>query len=202
MNPDFTASATTAGALVSTNTFEIPQFQREYASGTRAVRGVLERPSGASLSEPSYFLGLVILTGQGTDRKQVVDGQQRLLSITLLATVLYREAQRNNRTALARRIRGKLLKTVNYETEEVTPRFVLADSVDDSTLRQIIEGAPPSEVAQPEDDGEGNLRANAGCVRLPVTQTAERFVARSVQATRIVGGVSIRAPAVRGVRTP
>ena len=69
---------------------------------------------------------------------------------------MYREAQRNNRTALARRIEGDFLKTVNYETEEVTPRFVLADSVDDSTLRQIIEGAPPSEVAQPEDDGEGN----------------------------------------------
>ena len=32
-----------------------------------------------SLAEDSYFLGLVILTGQNGGRKQVVDGQQRTL---------------------------------------------------------------------------------------------------------------------------
>jgi hypothetical protein len=153
MNPDFTASATTAGKLISTNTFEIPEFQREYAWEKEDYVDFWSDLKN-SVSEPSYFLGLVILTGQGSDRRKVVDGQQRLLSITLLATVLFREAQRIDRSALAARIESDFLKTVNYETEEVTPRFVLADSVDNETFQEILDGHPPAQIRD-DEDGDG-----------------------------------------------
>ena len=154
MNTQFSAAATTAGALISTTLFEVPPFQREYAWTTDEYTEFwndIQR----SLQDDSYFLGLVILTGDSGARKQVVDGQQRLLTISLLATALYREAQKNGRSALAERIRADFLETIDYQTDELTPRIVLADETDNSTFGRIVGGEPVDRASLP--GGEDNL---------------------------------------------
>lgn len=139
MNTEFNASATSAGALISTNLFEVPPFQREYAWGPDEYAEFWDDIS-RSLGDRSYFLGLVILTGEASRRKQVVDGQQRLITITLMASALYREAVANGRNALADRIRADFLQAINYDTDEMEPRILLADAEDNRTLQRIVEG--------------------------------------------------------------
>ncbi|WP_119302847.1 DUF262 domain-containing protein [Dongia deserti] len=118
MQTPLNASASTAGALLSSSTFEVPQFQREYSWEEDEIADFWNDLSN-SLESESYFLGLIILTDQD-GRKHVVDGQQRLITLSLLATAIYFEAQDRGRTALADRIRADFLRSIDYDSDETT----------------------------------------------------------------------------------
>jgi hypothetical protein len=137
MSAPLNASATTVGSLMSGSTFKIPEYQREYAWRRPEVEEFWRDLSHAVTLGP-YFLGLIILTGEDK-RKQVVDGQQRLLSITLLAAALRQAAIKIGRKALADRINSSLLRSLDYATDNVFPRIVLTDSRANKTLQSIID---------------------------------------------------------------
>lgn len=138
MDTPLDAASTTAGALFSGSTFSVPQFQREYAWKKDEVEeffGDLAK----SIHEDSYFLGLIIVTGEGA-RKDIVDGQQRILTITLLASILYHEALRYDRKALADRLRANFLVSIDFQTDQENPRVTLSSEPDDEALQNIIAG--------------------------------------------------------------
>lgn len=62
------ASATSAGSLLSSTTFVVPQYQREFAWTVEEVREFWN-DLHAGLDEGSYFLGLVILTDEASGRR-------------------------------------------------------------------------------------------------------------------------------------
>jgi hypothetical protein len=145
------ASATTAGALISSSTFEIPPYQREYSWSEDEVSEFWDDLRKA-LNEDSYFLGLVILTEEES-RKQVVDGQQRIITLTLLAAALYHEALEGGRKALADRIQADFLRSIDYATDETRPRVVLSDQADNETFQAILTtGKGGKQLVQVESD--------------------------------------------------
>ena len=89
--------------------FEIPFYQRPYAWTTDEVGELLEdllfamkRGSGVP-----YFLGSIVLVkGDGADSK-VIDGQQRLTTLTILLCTLRDLAKGDVRTALDQRVRQR-----------------------------------------------------------------------------------------------
>src|SRR5690606_15383092 len=72
--------------------FLIPDYQRPYSWGVDQAQELLDdlisymRAGGAKLEEmPPYFLGsLVLIKNEYSPRSEVVDGQQRLTTLTLL----------------------------------------------------------------------------------------------------------------------
>ncbi|CAN5923013.1 DUF262 domain-containing protein [soil metagenome] len=147
MQTPLNASASTAGALVSSSTFEVPQFQREYSWEEDEISEFWS-DLRTSIDAESYFLGLVILTDDGK-RKSVVDGQQRLLTLSLLANALYYEALKRGRKALADRIQADFLSSIDYESDETNPRVIMSDEADNSTFQYIIAtGEVPSETLE------------------------------------------------------
>lgn len=130
------ASSSTAGALLSGNTFVVPPFQREYAWQNEVAEFWDDLSQSVGLSD--YFLGLIILTDEGRT-KQVVDGQQRLITLTLLATALYHQALRRDRKALADRIQATFLRSIDYVTDETKARLELANAADNATLQHILQ---------------------------------------------------------------
>lgn len=150
MDTPLDAASTSAGTLFSSSIFHVPQFQREYAWGTDEVEeffGDLAR----SLGDESYFLGLIIVTGRGAS-KDVVDGQQRLLTLTLLATVVLQQARKYERHALADRIEATFLRSINFETDIEVPRITLSSDSDNETLKKIVAGEHPR-----AEGGEGSV---------------------------------------------
>lgn len=137
METPLNATATTAGALISTSTFMVPPYQREYAWESDEIKDFWADLKSA-LGDESYFLGLVILTDQG-GQKQVVDGQQRILTLTMLASAVYHEALRSGRNALADRLRADFLKSIDYETDDIRPRVNLSDERDNETFQRILD---------------------------------------------------------------
>lgn len=136
MDAPLNASSSTAGGLISGSTFEVPPYQREYSWGEDEVREFFEDIQ-RSLDSDSYFLGLIILTDED-GRKKIVDGQQRVVTLTLLASALYHEAKRRGRSALAERLNADFLTSINYDTDGSDPRVVLTDSADNDTLQHIV----------------------------------------------------------------
>lgn len=160
MESPLNASASSAGSMFANSTFEIPPYQREYAWTSDEVSEFWADLEGA-LELDSYFLGLVILTDENGS-KHVVDGQQRILTCTLLAAVLHQEAKRNGRSALAERLRSDFLKSVNYRTDEIVPRVRLTDDRDDATLQALIEEpeALLADMSQVFYDGDESISKN------------------------------------------
>lgn len=131
------ASALQAGALISKSRFVIPQFQREYSWQTdEVVEFWSDLRSSVEIGD--YFLGLIILTEED-GVKNVVDGQQRLVTLTLLATALYYEAKALGRKALADRIEADFLRSIDYDTDEKMPRVFLSDPDDNKTFQTILD---------------------------------------------------------------
>ena len=142
MDTPLNAFASNAGAIFANNTFEIPRFQRSYSWGSDEINDFWTDLQG-SLDAEAYFLGLIILTtpqgDQPAGRKQVVDGQQRIITLSLLANALYHEALRSNRKALADRIQAAFLRSIDYHTDEQVSRVELTDSADNATFQTILE---------------------------------------------------------------
>lgn len=71
--------------------FEIPLYQRPYAWTTEEVDDLLDDLTDAMNrdSEAPYFLGsIVLIKSDGDPKSQVVDGQQRLTTLTMLFCVM------------------------------------------------------------------------------------------------------------------
>jgi hypothetical protein len=106
MSPGFTAEPLTLGRLFSDPySFRVPSFQRPYSWTTKEAGQLLddltlaleEQASAGDDEERGYFLGAMLLTAPvsaGTDdaefvpRHDIVDGQQRLVTLTILLAVL------------------------------------------------------------------------------------------------------------------
>ena len=132
------ASALEAGTLISKSRFMIPSYQRDYSWEVDDVRELWEDLK-ASLDEKSYFLGLIILTRKDdTNVMDVVDGQQRLVTLTLLAKAMHNSAKNMERKALADRIESALLRHLDYETDTKLPRITFSDPDDNLTFRSIL----------------------------------------------------------------
>ena len=88
--------------------FEIPFYQRPYAWEEEEVRELLEDLlNGMNRdSEEPYFLGSVVLIkGEDSPRSEVVDGQQRLTTLTILLCVLRELASETDARQLDQSIR-------------------------------------------------------------------------------------------------
>jgi uncharacterized protein with ParB-like and HNH nuclease domain len=91
--------------LLQTRSFSIDEYQREHKWETHNIQELLsdlqarfegsyrdgDSPPAAS-TYADYFLGSIIVTARG-DKSYLVDGQQRVTSLTLLLIHLYREAK-------------------------------------------------------------------------------------------------------------
>ena len=150
METPLVASATSAGAIFSGSTFTVPAYQREYAWTRDEVMEFWE-DLRSGLEDNEYFLGLVIFTDE-LDRKQVVDGQQRLLTITALVAALFHEATAAGRRALADRLQADFLTAIDYATDAEIPRVSLTDIRDEKTLRSLVAHGKHDTTDLPHDD--------------------------------------------------
>ena len=83
--------------------FEIPLYQRPYAWTTEQVDELLDDLLNALDRDPNspYFLGsIVLIKEEGESTSAVVDGQQRLTTLSMLFCVLRELAQGDAQTEL------------------------------------------------------------------------------------------------------
>jgi len=158
MQTELNASASTAGSLFASSVFQVPPYQREYSWTNDEVREFFNDIQGA-LEQDSYFLGLIIITEEKS-RRQVVDGQQRIVTLTLLAAALFHEATNRGREALADRIKADFLRSINYATDQTDPRVILTDQKDNETLQDILKNGRKAATVKDSEGVSAQIRAS------------------------------------------
>lgn len=147
--------------------FRIPEYQRPYAWGPEQAGQLLEDLTEAmsrSAEEP-YFLGsLVLVKSAGDPRAEVIDGQQRLTTLTILLAVLRDLTESDElRTELAALIMepGKLIQSLPPK-----PRLALRPRDRDffASFVQTTGALPTLLVLKPDalkTDAQRSVQANA-----------------------------------------
>ena len=157
--------------------FEIPFYQRPYAWTTDEVGELLEDLLFAMKrgDDCPYFLGSIVLVkGDGPDSK-VIDGQQRLTTLTILLCTLRDLATRGDvRTALDARVRQRpdpLAGTTEVMRLRLRPRdqdFFRANVQHDGAIPIMLE-SPPRGIT----DSQQRILENARCLQVKLSAQDE-----------------------------
>ena len=136
-----TASRSIEQLFSDLNCFSVPIYQRPYSWSKEGAARLLDDVSTAAgigeehELENDYFLGAILLLDpsmakeqQGQDASgmrelEIVDGQQRLVTLTILAAVL-RDLEANANTSMARRLDG-IVRASQPQNAEPTERLAL-----------------------------------------------------------------------------
>jgi hypothetical protein len=118
-------------AISRRSRLRVPVNQREYKWEKEHVVDLLQDfTKSIRGNRESYFLGTVVLTGADHEVPQIVDGQQRLATTTILLAALRDYLyERDKNDILLQHIENQLLFSIVPETRSISPRLTL--NVDD-----------------------------------------------------------------------
>ena len=157
--------------VIKGNRLQVPANQRNYAWEDAQVQQLLEDLSRAQHDDESYFLGTVVTISRGGDVLEVVDGQQRLATTTLIL-VAVRDYLRtlDGEEVLVQSIEGDFLTIIDRKKREVVPRVRL--NVEDNEFFAAI-----------------LARADGGALPEPKRASHERILAAYKRAVGHVGDI-------------
>lgn len=131
---------------VGNEQFLIPAYQRRYAWGQRQQRELFD-DLRLLASGDTHLLGTVLFLSDthrpGINQLELVDGQQRVTTITILMRALARRFEQEQKEKTAQKI-SELLQCEGVN-EEVLPKLQLGDLDHDDYIR-IMDGDDTSEV--------------------------------------------------------
>ena len=150
------AKDTSIRNLLKQQKFTIDYFQREYRWEERHINQLIEDLSGAFLKSyqeshereevgnyQNYYLGPVVFSNDEKGNKSIVDGQQRITSLTLLLIFLnHRQKNIENKVQI-----GELIFSERYGKKS----FNMLDEDRKECLTALFEGG---EYEPSEDDDE------------------------------------------------
>src|SRR5438105_4513400 len=100
------------GHTLSDRELMVPKYQRSYAWEEKHVSALYSDIATAIANrEVEYFLGSIVVTHNMTGRPEVVDGQQRLATITILISAIRDYLYSNNDENTADDIERRYLAT-------------------------------------------------------------------------------------------
>lgn len=139
--------------LLSSGYYRIPRFQRPF-SWTR--ENIQEFWDDVVRDNPTdYFIGSMVVFKEGSQRYGVVDGQQRLTTVTILLAVLRNSLQEYGFTDLAKGIQG-LIERRNIDNQ---PEYILSTETSYPFFQDRILKFGSPEVPVQEMKEEENLRS-------------------------------------------
>ncbi|MEQ6889397.1 DUF262 domain-containing HNH endonuclease family protein [Halomonas sp. CS7] len=130
--------------------FEVPAHQRDYAWPIGAVEQYLDDVTNA-MNDPSsdYFLGLLVLVGAEdtpSKRYEILDGQQRLATTTMIYSAIRQWLRDNGLDAEAAKIQNDFIGISEIGEEQDEPRIVLNVNNRDVFQELIVNPCPDKNI--------------------------------------------------------
>lgn len=152
--------------LGSKRTFIIPRFQREYSWDQKHYREFIEDMLGnlvidetGTISAGQYFIGTMLFIGdftEGTGDIDVVDGQQRLTTITILFSAMYDRFVELKKDNLAK----QLYNYIMTENDDGEPVRILKSKSSYPFFSYVIQEKESSyQGVEPVTEEEANIKA-------------------------------------------
>lgn len=125
--------------ILKTRRFRVPPYQRSYAWESEHVEALLSDIGDAiNGDEKEYFLGSIVVTGPSNDRRfEVVDGQQRLATISLLIAAIKEKFRDEGDQDAEMAIRNDFLANVDRKTKERESKLAL-NEIDNELYQELI----------------------------------------------------------------
>ena len=117
----------------------VPFHQRSYAREDKHVLDLFSDIAYAiERGEPEYFLGSIVTTKNFTNRPEVVDGQQRLATITILLAAIRDHFYNKNDLERATNVSITYLYIKDLLSIEAIPKLRLNDADNEFFLKRIL----------------------------------------------------------------
>ncbi|MBA4501695.1 DUF262 domain-containing protein [Marinobacterium marinum] len=127
------------GGVLKSRRFRVPAYQRSYAWEVDHVEALLNDIKEAiDNKEREYFLGSVVVTSADNGRYEVVDGQQRLTTISLVIAAIKEIFQRDEDHEVVVSVKSDFLANTDRRTKEREPKLIL-NEVDNEIYQDLIE---------------------------------------------------------------
>lgn len=113
--------------LLADHLIEVPRFQRRYSWSPDNVTEFLEDLRQARTKDEDYFIGTVVFTlpEEGSVRRRVVDGQQRIATTSILLMAIRDRLQDLGKEAQAKKLEERYLQGYELEAEGDVERLML-----------------------------------------------------------------------------
>jgi uncharacterized protein with ParB-like and HNH nuclease domain len=120
-------------ALIKNKNLKVPTHQRPYSWQTEHIEDLLYDIMN-NFNEDEYFLGTIVLTAGNNNKNEIVDGQQRITSVSLIYASI-RDLLQNKTDSDD--IHTKYLSTYDIRTKEYFPKLELSQQ-DNEFYRNLI----------------------------------------------------------------
>ncbi|GAB4451840.1 MAG: DUF262 domain-containing protein [Bacteroidia bacterium] len=121
------------GSLIKNKILKVPIHQRPYSWKIEHIEDLLNDIKN-NFNEDEYFLGTIVLTAGDNNKNEIVDGQQRITSVSLIYASI-RDLLKNQKDSDD--IHTKYLSTYDIRTKEYLPKLELSQQ-DNEFYRNFI----------------------------------------------------------------
>ena len=156
--------------ILADNHLHVPKYQRSYAWETKNITDLFKDVTSAIRQNTNdYFLGSIVITGTSKDHLEVVDGQQRLATTTILLAAIRDHFYQMGDTNRAEDISRSYLMHRNLRDQERVPKLFLND-IDHNFFSKRVLSSPDDPIRSiPPSEGSHKRIENAA-------QLAARYV--------------------------
>lgn len=160
------------GTTISSHWLQVPAYQRSYSWDDEHVLALFEDLANAIAANDRYFLGSIIMT-PSDDRLEVIDGQQRLATTTMLIAAIRDYIFQHENTERAKVLEQEYLMSKDAFTLAINPRLRLnRDDGDFFTAHVLVSPDDATRNAKPTKRSHRRIAAAA--------ELARNFVKKSV----------------------
>jgi len=147
------------GACLASNFLTVPRYQRAYSWEDDNVGDFLtDVNTSFNNGAAEYFMGSVVI--QGADQKyEVVDGQQRLTTATILVAAVRDYLGEKGQAAIAEDLERQFLLTKDTWQQQIKPRMILSDYDNAFFVSNILETKAVNIAKPTRESHERILRA-------------------------------------------
>jgi uncharacterized protein with ParB-like and HNH nuclease domain len=138
------------GGILKTYTLKVPSHQREYAWTDDEVGDLFQDLNKAIADdEPSYFLGTLVTIPTAPNVLEVIDGQQRLATVTILLSQMrrYLLAKNGDQDKVIVDDLHDFIHRRDRASRAVVPRLTM-NLADNSFFAEMLSDAPPKSVPE------------------------------------------------------
>lgn len=148
--PQMTSKTKSVGEIFTgTTKFEVPKHQRDYSWTDIEVDELFhDIESSQNKSSPAYYIGMLVLVEprNSSGRYQILDGQQRLTTLTLILAAARDWCNKNGLETDGNRLQSEFIGFSDYGQAEHDPRIVLNSNNREVFEQFVVSDSPEGEV--------------------------------------------------------